>query len=80
MATILWICLFIVSALLSHVGHSTKIHSDVIELNDKFLEVMNTGMWLVEVSIFDRYIIALFLSFIAHIVCTVNVWLLFGNT
>jgi hypothetical protein len=27
----------------------TKIPTNVIELNDRFLDVMNTGLWFVEV-------------------------------
>lgn len=31
-----------------YLGQTTKIHSEVVELNDKFLDVMNSGMWLVK--------------------------------
>lgn len=35
-------------ATLACLVQSTKLHSEVVELNDKFLDVMNSGFWLVK--------------------------------
>lgn len=63
---------------------STNVPSQVLELNDKFLEVMNEGLWLVEVTSFSSLVFASrspisSFSSTPRGAVTASAWRLFGN-